>query len=179
MHTNNRVSPNPLSDEILIARVAQSDKAAHEILYDRHAATVLGILVRILGDRAAVEDLLQRTFWQVWQSADTYSSQSGSFTSWLYRIARKLAMDAMDQGSIHTAEIMEQALSSPNAKQTQNIVEHLPYKQRQILEMAYFYGQTRQQIAKATGETLATVQSLARQGLQKINEELKNRENKR
>ena len=81
-----------LRDELLIARVARGDTTAFEILYDRYAATILGILLRILGDRNVAEALLQETFWQVWQKAETYSSQSARFDSWLFRIARSLAM---------------------------------------------------------------------------------------
>jgi RNA polymerase sigma-70 factor, ECF subfamily len=80
------------SDEILIARVAQGDTGALEILYDRHAAMVLGILVRILGERAASEELLQETFFQVWKRAATYSPQTGSLTGWVFQIARGLAV---------------------------------------------------------------------------------------
>jgi DNA-directed RNA polymerase specialized sigma24 family protein len=82
----------PVSDEILITWVARGDSHALEMLYDRHAAMVLGILVRILGERTVAENLLQETFWQVWQSARTYSSQTGALTGWLFRIARSLAL---------------------------------------------------------------------------------------
>jgi RNA polymerase sigma-70 factor (ECF subfamily) len=81
-----------VSDEILIARVVQGDSHALEMLYDRHAAMVLGILVRILGERPAAENVLQETFWQVWQNARTYSSQTGPVPGWLFRVARSLAL---------------------------------------------------------------------------------------
>ena len=97
----------PFSDEILIIRVAQGDKTSLEILYDRHAATILGILVRIIGERAIAEEILQETFWQVWQRAATYQSQQGSFTSWLYRITRELAMDAYGQVNAHLPQFFE------------------------------------------------------------------------
>ena len=83
-----------LTDEILITRAAQGDVAALEILYDRYAAMVLGIALKILDDRVLAENLLHETFWQVWQTASIYRPESGSFTSWLFRIARQLAMQA-------------------------------------------------------------------------------------
>ena len=79
------------SDEILISRVTQGDSRALEVLYDRHAAMVLGILVRMLGERTVAEEMLQETFWQVWQTATTYSPQIGPLTGWLFKIARNLA----------------------------------------------------------------------------------------
>ena len=83
------------SDEILISWVARGDSRALEILYDRHAAMVLGILVRILGERTSAEGMLQETFWQVWQRAEMFPSESVVFTSWLFRMARSLAITEM------------------------------------------------------------------------------------
>jgi RNA polymerase sigma-70 factor (ECF subfamily) len=82
-----------LSDETLIVRVARRDASALEILYDRHAAVVLGVCLQLFGDNAPAENLLHETFWQVWQSAITYQTQNGSFVSWLFRIVRKLAKE--------------------------------------------------------------------------------------
>ena len=87
------------SDEILAAQVAKGDVSALETLYDRHAALILGMTLKITGDRALAEEVLQETFWQVWQSASTYPSQGGSFTSWLFRIARDLALEAEGRAS--------------------------------------------------------------------------------
>ena len=88
-----------LTDEILITRTAQGDAAALGILYDRYAATVLGITLKITEDRALAENLLEETFWQVWQSASTYASEHGSFTGWLFKIARLLAKEANGRGA--------------------------------------------------------------------------------
>jgi RNA polymerase sigma-70 factor, ECF subfamily len=91
LQTNKRPSPRQLSDEVLVARVAHRDTEALEILYDRYAAIVLGVCLQITGDHGLAENVLQETFWQVWQSAIAYQNQKGSFTSWLFRIARELA----------------------------------------------------------------------------------------
>src|SRR5687768_214524 len=67
------------SNEVLAARVARGESSALEVLYDRYASTVLGISLKILGDQAAAEDVLQETFWRVWRSAASYQAQRGSF----------------------------------------------------------------------------------------------------
>jgi RNA polymerase sigma-70 factor (ECF subfamily) len=83
-----------LSDETLLTRIVQGDVTALDILYDRYAPMILGIALKITGDQPLAEEVLKETFWQVWQSAPTYPSQSGRFTSWLFRTARRLAMEA-------------------------------------------------------------------------------------
>lgn len=79
---------------MLAARIAQGDITALEILYDRHGAMILGLTLKITGDPALAENVLQETFWRVWQSAATHQAERGSFTGWLFRMARSLAMDA-------------------------------------------------------------------------------------
>ena len=184
-----------VSDEILLARVAQGDSTALETLYDHHAGTVLGICFRITGDRALAEDLLQETFWRVWRNASAYQPERGSITSWLFRIARNLAIDAYRRdrirphaiGGSHDTEpnlhqipdlimsVPEQVESNLNSRQVQNALTTLPPEQRQVIEMAYFQGMTRHEIATATGEALGTIHTRARLGLQKLRKELEGR----
>jgi len=177
-----------LSDEILVARVGRGDRTALETLYDRHASIVLGICLKITGDRAAAEEVLQDTFWRVWQSATSFQPQRGSFTGWLFRIARNLAVDANRRRGVRPQEIAETMDANPIldqmpdaglsvTEQTQSRLEAqevrkalaiLPREQRQVIEMAYFYGMTRPEIAEATGEALGTIHTRARLGLEKL-----------
>jgi RNA polymerase sigma-70 factor (ECF subfamily) len=86
-----------LSDAVLMTRIVQGDVAALEILYDRHAPMILGIALKITGNQTLAEEVLQETFWQVWQSAGMYKPERGSLAGWFFRIARSLALDASQQ----------------------------------------------------------------------------------
>lgn len=192
LRTNDEPAISRLSDEALVAQVARGDSAALEALYDRHNSTVLGLTLKIIGDRAAAEDILQETFWRVWKSADTFQSQRGSFTSWLFRIARNLAIDVYRRNNVRPQvmpdsddsvsvldrtpdpdmDVAEQAQAVLQNKQVRGAMSSLPGVQRQVIEMAYFYGMTRQEIAEVTGEALGTIHTRARLALQKLKEEL-------
>ena len=185
-----------LKDEILATQVARGDGAALEALYDRYASTVLGVALKVIGDQGAAEDVLQETFWRVWRSASTFQSQRGSFASWLFRITRNLAIDAyrrsnvrpqamtgvadpesvLDQIADPDTNVAEQAQSILKNRQVRSALNALPQAQKQVIEMAYFYGMTRQEIAEATGEALGTIHTRARLGLQKLREELEKEE---
>jgi RNA polymerase sigma-70 factor (ECF subfamily) len=63
--------------------------------------------------------------------------------------------------------------SDLNEKQVQSIAADLSPEQRQVIEMAYFYGMTRQEIMEATGKSLEIIDTDARLGLQKLRERLR------
>ncbi len=76
-----------LADETLIKRVCERDADAFRVLYARYELRVYNFVLRCTGDRALAEDLLQETFWRVWQAARTFDPARGVFRSWLYRVA--------------------------------------------------------------------------------------------
>ena len=179
------------SDEQLIAQVARGDTAAYETLYDRYCSTVMGLALKITGDRSLAEEVVQETFWRVWRKADLFQTQRGAFTSWFFGITRNLSIDVLrrQKTQIQPVEetdaerIIEQAvdpsMNVPEAawlrekhQQMQAAIATLPNEQRNVIEMAYFRGLTRQEIAQATGEPLGTIHTRARLALQKLREEL-------
>jgi RNA polymerase sigma-70 factor (ECF subfamily) len=178
-----------LSDEQLLAQVIHGDTTAFEALYDRYGSAVMGLALRITADHAAAEEIVQEAFWRVWRKADSYHSQLGSFTNWLFSIVRNLSIDLLRRRKMQARpteamdEIMEQipdpapdvaevASQDHSHQQMRAALETLPNEQRTVIEMAYFRGMTRQEIAHATGEPLGTIHTRARLALQKLRETL-------
>lgn len=82
----------PLSpDDEAMRRVAGGDTDALAGLFDRHKTGLLGFLYRMVGDRSLAEDLVGETFLRLYGARRRYRPGSG-FTSWLYAIARNLAV---------------------------------------------------------------------------------------
>ena len=177
------------SDEQLIAQVARGDTAAYETLYDRYCSTVMGLALKITGDRSLAEEVVQETFWRVWRKADLFQTQRGAFTSWFFGITRNVSIDLLRRQKTQiqpveeTEQIIEQAvdpsMNVPEAawlrekhQQMRAAIATLPKEQRSVIEMAYFRGLTRQEIAQATGDPLGTIHTRARLALQKLREEL-------
>ena len=82
-------------DERLMAKVADRDHAAFAEFFDRQAPVVLGVLMRLLGQRWLAEEALQETFLQCWMQAGEYRREQASPRAWLLMIARSRGLDRL------------------------------------------------------------------------------------
>lgn len=181
------MNSNDLSDEQLIVRAAGGEASAFETLYDRHAAAVMGLALKITGERAAAEELVQETFWRVWRNAASYQAQRGLFVGWMFGIARNLCIDLLRRRRVRpqiseteaaaeridelpdpAINIAEATLMTLQHEQVRAALSLLPELQKQVIELSYFSGLTRQEIAQKIGEPLGTVHTRARLALQKL-----------
>jgi RNA polymerase sigma-70 factor (ECF subfamily) len=134
-------------DAKLIARVAGGDLGHPlEELYDRYAARLHGLGLRLLGDPGLAEELVQETFVRLWQSAGRYDPQRGSVASFVFTIARRLVIDlrrrpssrpfaelAADQGPERDpGDAVDQLLVGLNVR---DALDSLPDGQREVLEL--------------------------------------------
>lgn len=82
--------------EDMIQRVALHDRAAFQALYSATSAKLFGVILRVLKDRAAAEDVLQEVYLRLWQGgAETFATGRASPISWLCTIARNRAIDRL------------------------------------------------------------------------------------
>ena len=79
----------------LIAKCATADRAAFRTLYRDTSAKLMGVLLRMLRERAEAEDALQEVYTRVWLRADRYDPAKGRGMTWLIAIARNLAIDRL------------------------------------------------------------------------------------
>src|SRR5215210_618495 len=83
-----------LSDEQLMTNLDGPEvEGSISTLYDRYSRTVFGVGLNILGDRSMAEELVQEVFLKVWRSSGTFDPSRGSFSTWLYRVTRSVALD--------------------------------------------------------------------------------------
>jgi RNA polymerase sigma-70 factor (ECF subfamily) len=87
------MSDDPIAD--LIAKCAAADRAAFRTLYRDSSAKLMGVLLRILKERAEAEDALQEVYTRVWLRAGRYDPAKGRGMTWLIAIARNLAIDRL------------------------------------------------------------------------------------
>lgn len=84
--------PTPGSGAQPLVATSAEAEAALEAAFAEHYARVYGVLFRLLGERAAAEDLALETFWRLWQRAPRDQENLGG---WLYRVALRLGYNAL------------------------------------------------------------------------------------
>jgi RNA polymerase sigma-70 factor (ECF subfamily) len=175
-----------LTDAELMAGVQAGDADALEALYDRHAPRMLGLALRMLGQREPAEDALQEAFLRVWRRAASFAPERGGFPGWLASIVRNLCLDYLrgtgapvlleaDDDRFETAldpepDVPTQVEALSRRTQVRQALAALPEAQRQIIVLSYFGGLTRRDIAARLGVPPGTVHTRARLALLRLRE---------
>ena len=180
------MSSGDQEDIELLAGIERRDSDALQRVYRKYSTRVFSLLYRILNDRAAAEEILQDTFYRLWNRSQLYQPEKGLLISWLLTVARNLALDykrkesrradssvfarVEESGAAGLESVPEMAsLDDPELSHTiRQVLEQLPAEQRTAIELAYFEGLTHQELSIKTGETLGTVKTRIRLGLSKL-----------
>src|SRR5438270_3128169 len=74
-------------DEVLIGRIANSDRLAMQVLFARYHVRAFRFVVRLVGDETTAEDVISEVFLDVWRQAGRFEGRS-TVATWLLAIAR-------------------------------------------------------------------------------------------
>jgi RNA polymerase sigma-70 factor (ECF subfamily) len=80
-----------------IRQAQAGDSEAFETLYREHAGRVYALCLRLSGDRARAEELVQDVFIRVWERLHSFRGES-AFSSWLHRVAVNVVMMSFRAG---------------------------------------------------------------------------------
>jgi RNA polymerase sigma-70 factor (ECF subfamily) len=177
-----------LSDESLLAGMANGNQVAAATFVRRYQARVYGLALTVIGEAAVAEEVAQETFVKVWRHASTYDARRGRVSTWLLTITRNAAVDAVRyrhedpvdpsllvamllpaeprdaEGTADTSLVLRQALAE------------LPPGQREPILLMTFSGMTAKEIAARDDVPLGTVKTRVRRGLQAMRERLEVRD---
>jgi RNA polymerase sigma-70 factor (ECF subfamily) len=171
------------SEALLAARLAAGDERALGEVFDRLAPAVYGAALRVLGDEAAAQDVVQDVFVELWSRPGRYDPAVGTLHAYLVVIARHRAVDLvrselrrvgrqersyrLDPGQ-PAASTCEQVVAAQAATAVRAAIRLLPDSQRVIVELAYFRGLTCREAAEEAGIPEGTAKSRLRLALAKL-----------
>ncbi|MFF3615466.1 sigma-70 family RNA polymerase sigma factor [Streptomyces sp. NPDC002580] len=164
----------------LMARVARGDQQAFASLYDVVAGPVLGIVRKVLRDRAQSEEVAQEVLVEAWRSAARYRPERGSVMNWVLTLAHQRAVDRVRSAEASAAreykaalldrtpefdEVTEQVEARLEREQVRRCLRTLTELQRESVALAYYRGLTYREVAELLALPLGTVKTRLRDGL--------------
>src|ERR1700712_574189 len=177
----------PITQNELLARVAQGDKNAFAELYDQISPRVLGLVRRLLKDFAQSEEVTQEIFLEIWQNASRYDSSKGGASTWILTMAHRRAVDRIRSSQstrdrdtkigirdFETAydsvsESVEVRIESERVKKAMSRLTEL---QRQAVSLAYYGGYSHSEVAAMLSVPIGTVKTRLRDGMIRLRDEL-------
>lgn len=165
----------------LLERVAKGDHAAFSAVYDRTAAKLYGICLRLLGNEAEAQEVLQEAYVTVWRNAGSFNRDRASPVTWLAVIARNKAIDRLRRAARPTddldaaAEIPDDkpsafdvVASAEDERRLHNCLDELDERARAMIRTAFLDGASYPELAKREQVPLPTMKSWIRRGLQRL-----------
>jgi RNA polymerase sigma-70 factor (ECF subfamily) len=179
------MSASPDTPAKLVLQMAQGDRSAFELFYERYAPLVFSFAMRLVHERSAAEDLLQEVFLQIWREAGNYTPERGTPEAWIITITRSRGIDRLRSirrrdksfvsmagagGKEYDGRVESSAAVSDARIMVNSALAELPPLQRTVLELAYFDGLSQSEIAGRLKEPLGTVKTRMRAALARLRE---------
>lgn len=172
------------SDERLVARAGEGDRAAAGALVLRHTDRIFAASYRMLGDRSAAEDATQETFLRLWKHAARWKPQGAKFETWLYRVAMNICLDRLrrrgrerpEEEAPERADVAPLADERIEQRQRRAVVEEalaaLPERQRAAITLCHYQELSNIEAAAALEISVEALESLLARGRRALRERL-------
>src|SRR3954451_22734752 len=103
-------------DKDLLDRLADNDEVAFRTLVERHIDRAYAIALRIVGNAADAEDVVQDTMLKIWSHRGRWQHGRAKFSTWLYRVISNRCIDLRRKPRNENVEtVPEVADSQPGA----------------------------------------------------------------
>ena len=175
-------------DERAYARIAAGDAASLRRLFSRHAPLAVAIIAHLVG-RSQAQDIVQETFLLLWNRR-WHTPDEDSVQTWVLGTAHSRALEMIREGKVPprppTAGALRTivdagALPRPKADAftlaRQAVVlkamMSLPVDERATIELMYFRGLSRRQIAERLDVPLSEIRRRSAAGLERLERSLR------
>jgi len=158
--------------------VARGDADAFDAVYDQVAASVFGVVQRVVRDPAQSEEVTQEVLLEVWRNAASFDPERGTAIAWVTTLAHRRAVDRVrsvqkeSERERRTAaadvpydEVTEAVESSLEHERVRRCLGSLTALQRESVTLAYYGGYTYGQVASLLGVPSGTIKTRMRDAL--------------
>jgi RNA polymerase sigma-70 factor (ECF subfamily) len=152
-----------------------------DIVYAAEMPRVFNFFRYSVGNDMLAEDLTAETFRKAWQNRNKYDHNRGAFSTWLFSIARRSAIDYFRARKPELpieslSHVSANDLSEATIQQQEElmrlttILNQYPVREREIIALKFGAGCSNKEIAIQTGISETNVSTLLHRILQKIRE---------
>ncbi|WP_373059766.1 RNA polymerase sigma factor [Zunongwangia sp. H14] len=159
---------NQYTEEYYIDKAVHGDTRAFGVLVEKYQDYIFTIVYRMLKVREEAEEVAQDAFLKAFEALPGFRGES-KFSSWLYRIAYRKALDRIRKNSRHTSLELIEEITADDATKLESGLEvmleqerseiiqkcllKLPEQDAAIVTLYYFEEQPVKEIAGITGLT--------------------------
>jgi RNA polymerase sigma-70 factor (ECF subfamily) len=138
----------------LLSRIATRDAQAMHELYHLYHRRLARFLMRLTSRYDLAEEIINDTFWVIWQHAADFRGAS-QLSTWIFGIAYRRALKTLKRVRPDLAAEADEALEQTEEPWQQEELREwlgvalakLPHEQRMVLELAYNIGHSCEEIA--------------------------------
>ncbi len=155
-----------MNESQIFAEIRAGDTDKFGLLYDAYAKRIWNYLFYRVRDRDTAEDLMSVTFFKAIEKFATFDESKGTFSAWIYRIARNTLLDHVRAAKhmepleyldevVGPTDVMADAMDRESAESVKKAFAALDADQREIIALRVESGMSFAEIATVVGKSEA------------------------
>ena len=162
-------------DRITLERARRGDTDACAAIYRRYGTACYNLALRILGERAAAEDVVQEVFLKMMNTLSGFRGDA-PFGVWLKRMTANATIDALRASQRFAAEDPETVFASMVSRGADadqrvdafSLLMRLPTRARAVLILHELEGYTHKELSELFGQSESYSKSILARALKKL-----------
>ena len=153
------------------------------VLYDRYVKKIYDFIYYKTWHRETAEDLTSQVFFKALEHIKSYDENKGNFSSWVYRIARNAVIDHYrtkktetnidDAWGLHDDTNIERDIdTAEKLAKVKTYLEQFKPQQREVVILRLWENMSYQEIADATGLSVANCKMTVSRVLSKLRQDM-------
>ncbi len=165
-------------ERIIVPLLRKQHKKSIELVMEYYGDTLYGIALKMMGDSAQAEDVMQESFIKIWKNAKRYDPKKAKLFTWLLNIVRNTAIDKIrkrnnDRDNTlkhHTLTQHDPILEHirPEYIDVRDKVNMMEDKYKEVIEVLFFKGMTQKEASESLDIPLGTVKTRLKIGLRQL-----------
>ncbi len=160
------------------------DQKAFKRLYEVTSPRLYSLVLGLLKHKGMAEEILQESYFKIWNSADSYQQGKGKAITWMATVTRNKALDKLrslkarpkeTETVYEGVEFAATDLQPDNLttvdeelQQLMDCLDDLQAEQKECILLSYYHGYTHHELAERMQKPLGTVKAWIRRGLEKV-----------